>query len=94
MLCLNNGNIALSSGSTWCTSNMNEMKKAFWMFIFENFLKEAKFFVPTTKLELELYTLRDKCPNMEFFLVRIFLYSVRIFKKRPENTPYLDTSTQ
>ena len=28
-----------------------EMKKVFWMFIFENFIKEAKFSVPTTKLE-------------------------------------------
>ena len=31
--------------------------------------------------------LREKCANTEFFLVRIFLYSVRI----QEKTPYLDT---
>ena len=29
-------------------------------------------------------TLREKCPNTEFFLVRIFLYSVRI----QENTDH------
>ena len=51
MLCLNKGNIALISGSIWCTSYRNETKKVFWMFIFENFIKEAKFSVPTTKLE-------------------------------------------
>ena len=28
--------------------------------------------------------MREKCPNTEFFLVRIFLYSLRI-----EKTPYL-----
>ena len=27
------------------------------------------------------YSLREECPNTEFFLVRIFLYSVRIQKK-------------
>ena len=27
------------------------MKKVFWVFIFENFIKETKFSVPTTKLE-------------------------------------------
>ena len=32
-----------------------------------------------------LLKLREKCPNTELFLVRIFLYSVRIW------TPYLDT---
>ena len=32
---------------------------------------------------------REKCPNTEFFLVRIFLYSDWIY--RPEKTPYLDT---
>ena len=32
------------------------------------------------------YTLREKCPNTEFFLVRIFLYWHWI----QENTPYLD----
>ena len=51
MLCLNKGNITLSYGSTWCTSYRNEMEKVFWMFIFENFIKETKFSVPTTKLE-------------------------------------------
>ena len=51
MLCLNKGNIALSSGSIWYTSYWNEMKKVFWMFIFENFIKETKFSAPTTKLE-------------------------------------------
>ena len=36
--------------------------------------------------------LRYTCPNTEFFLVRIFLYSVRIQKKCvPEETPHLDT---
>ena len=51
MLCLNKGNIAFSSGSIWYTSYMNEMEKALWMFIFKNFINEAKFPVPTTKLE-------------------------------------------
>ena len=43
--------------------------------------------------------LREKCPNAEFFLVRIFLYSDWIRsvlsqntgKYGPEKTPYLDT---
>ena len=37
-------------------------------------------------------TLREKFPNTELFLVRIFLYSVLYTGKyRPEITPYLDT---
>ena len=49
-------------------------------------------------------TLREKCPNREFFLARIFLYSdwiqrftqISVFspnigKYGPEKTPYLDT---
>ena len=32
-------------------------------------------------------TLREKCPNTEFFLVRIFPHSDRIWR----DTPYLDT---
>ena len=40
MLCLNKGNIALSPGNIWCTSCRNEIKKVFWIFIFENFIKE------------------------------------------------------
>ena len=51
MICLNKRNMALSFGSIWCTSYRNQMKKVFWMFIFENFVKETKFSVPTTKLE-------------------------------------------
>ena len=35
-----------------------------------------------------LLALLEKCPNTEFFLVRIFLHSDRI---RPDKTPYLDT---
>ena len=33
-------------------------------------------------------SLREKCPNTEFFLVRIFLHSDRI---RSDKTPYLNT---
>ena len=51
MLFLNKGDIALGSGNIWCTFYRNEMKKVFWIFIFENFRKETKFPVPTTKLE-------------------------------------------
>ena len=37
-------------------------------------------------------SLRKKCPNTEFFLVRISLYSDWIGRKYgPEKTPYLDT---
>ena len=43
--------------------------------------------------------MREKCPNTEFFLVRIFLHSDwiwRVFRPNvgkygPEKTPYLDT---
>ena len=35
-------------------------------------------------------TLREKCPNTEFFLVRIFLYSGRK-KYGPGKIPYLGT---
>ena len=44
---------------------------------------------------MEIY--REKCPNMEFFLVRIFLYSeISLFSPNtgiyePEKIPYLDT---
>ena len=44
MLCFNKGNIAHSSCSIWCTSYRNEIKKVFWVLIFE------KFSVPTSKL--------------------------------------------
>ena len=61
---------------------------------------ESKF-----KLFSYKYTLCEKCPNTEFFLVRIFLYldGIRRFtpyfpifspntgKYGPEKTPYLDT---
>ena len=41
---------------------------------------------------MDKQSLREKCPNTELFLVRIFLYSVRIQEKNgPEITPYLDT---
>ena len=50
-LCLNKENIALSSGSIWCTSYKNEMKKVFWMFIFKNFIKATKSSVLATKLK-------------------------------------------
>ena len=39
MLCVNKGNIAHSSCNIWCTSYRNEIKKVFWMFLFENFIK-------------------------------------------------------
>ena len=48
-------------------------------------------------LGLALFTTpREKCPNTELFLVRIFLYSDWMFspntkKYGPEITPYLDT---
>ena len=40
-----------------------------------------------------ILTLREGCSNTEFFLVRIFLYSVspNRGKNGPEKTPYLDT---
>ena len=51
MVCLNEGNILFSSGSICCTSYRNEMEKVLSVFIFENFIKEIKFPVTTTKLE-------------------------------------------
>ena len=51
MLCLSKGNIVHSSCCIWCTSYKNKIKKVFWMFIFENFIKETKFSVPTTKFK-------------------------------------------
>ena len=48
----------------------------------------------TLKIVISLIhlTLREKCPNMEFDLVRIFLYSIRIQENtRTRKTPYLDT---
>ena len=37
-------------------------------------------------------TLSEKCPNTEFFLVRIFMYSnSSTGKYGPEKSPYLDT---
>ena len=43
--------IIADSRSIWCTFYRNEIKKVFWMLIFENFIKEKKFSVPTTKLK-------------------------------------------
>ena len=54
MLCLNKENIAHSSFSIWFTSHRNEIKKVFWMFIFENLIKETEFSVTTTMLTLGL----------------------------------------
>ena len=40
----------------------------------------------------EQIPLRGKCPNTEFFLARIFLYSVRVQENMGQNkTSYLDT---
>ena len=40
-------------------------------------------------------SLCEKCPNTEFFLARIFLYSVRIQENTDQKkTPYLGTFTQ
>ena len=50
MLYLNKGNIIYSSYSLWYTSYRSKIKKVFWMFILENFIKETKISVPMTKL--------------------------------------------
>ena len=49
-------------------------------------------------LKLQKYliqSLREKCPNAEFFLTRIFLhfpvFGLNTGKYGPEKTPYLDT---
>ena len=53
-----------------------EYLKKFLMFIFWNtFLNFRPF-------EIYYYSLCEKCPNTEFFLVRIFPYSVRILNLR------------
>ena len=51
-----------------------------------------------TTFRFRTVSLRKKCPNTEFFLVRIFLYSDGIRRFSPntgkyglEKTPYLDT---
>ena len=62
------------------------------------------FIVSQDHLQILLLTLREKCPNKEYFLVRIFLYShcIQILKEisvfspntgkyGPEKTPQLDT---
>ena len=41
----------LPTCSIWCTSYKNEIKKVFWMLIFENLIKGTKFSVATTKLK-------------------------------------------
>ena len=39
-----------------------------------------------------IYSLREKCPQKEYFLVRIFPeFNPNMGKNRPEKTPYLDT---
>ena len=43
--------IIADSCSIWCTFYRNEIKKVFWMLIFEKFIKEKKFSIPTTKLK-------------------------------------------
>ena len=59
----------------------------------------------TWRKRLTSASLREKCPNTEFFLVRIFphsglirrdtpylsIFSPNAGKHRPEKTPYLDT---
>ena len=45
-----------------------------------------------TTLKSTKLSLREKCPNTEFFLVRIFLYSVRVQENTDQKkNPYLDT---
>ena len=39
---------------------------------------------------IKIVTLREKCPNTEFFLDRIFPH-LDTGKYRPEKTPYFDT---
>ena len=46
------------------------------------FYKPAKSLLEKFMTSRQLYPLREKCPNAEFFLVRIFLYLVRIQKIR------------
>ena len=52
MLCLYKGNTAEGSCSIGCTSFRNEIKKVFWVFIFEKFIKETKFSVKETKFSV------------------------------------------
>ena len=58
--------------------------KYFLYFNFDDLFRVAvgfNFFsinIPKNGIALSIYSLREKCPNTEFFLVRIFLYSVRI----------------
>ena len=33
--------------------------------------------------------LREKCPNTEFFLVRIFPYSVRVWENTEQKKPHI-----
>ena len=40
---------------------------------------------------LPFLSLREKCPNKEFFLVLIFRIQSKCGKYGPEKTPYLDT---
>ena len=76
MLCLNKGNIALSSGSIWCTSYRNEMKKVFWMFVFENLIKKTKFSVPSWRDSRpnSLYIFSLDVPRMASVIAKHALY--------------------
>ena len=53
----------------------------------------TRIYILLTFLHSYIYilTLCKKCPNTEFLLVRISLYSVRIQEIRTRKTPYLDT---
>ena len=53
----------------------------------------SKMSVPVQFFLISL-SLREKCPNTEFFLGRIFPAFRRISLHGPEKTPYLDTFTQ
>ena len=46
-----------------------------WLLILNKFKRINNFFFTPEIIRTPIFTLREKCPNMEFFLVRIFLYS-------------------
>ena len=48
----------------------------------------AKYIHCVKSVQIRIFFLREKCPNTEFFLVRIF---PNTGKYGPEKTPYLDT---
>ena len=75
-----------SSKIIFCLNNIRW--ESLWFISFEAYSDEGLHLLILKHYVTSKISQREKCPNTEFFLVRIF---PNLGKYRPEKTPYLDT---